>query len=165
MRPRTGVWSGTASFARTAEAAAIASVTAIASIAAVAETAGAWTKTAIAPAAVAWAVTEPAARGRWRSGAVELKLGRHRLSAILCEIEGHTLTFTKRLQSSFRQRGYMYKNIGAAAVRENETKALRLIKPLNSSTFPHNERQSSSNQNLSSSCDSPRGRDLYGHKK
>jgi hypothetical protein len=101
IRARTAI-------ARATKAAAIATISAVATITI---TEAAWTARAkaavtstIASAAITAAVAEPTARRRWWSWAVELKLGRHRLSTILREIECHALTFTKRLQSSFCQR-------------------------------------------------------------
>jgi hypothetical protein len=91
--------------------------------------------------AAATTAFKPAATARLRRGRrpVELKLGCHRLSAVLREIERNALAFTEGLDPRLRQRRNMDKDIGPAAIRQYEPKSLCLIKPLNSSSFPHSQ--------------------------
>jgi hypothetical protein len=100
-----------------AEAAAVSSITAVAEAAARSAHAAAVVTEAAAVAASVTAIAEAAAaRLLRRSGAVELQVGRHRLPAILCEIERDALSFRERLDACLSECGDVDENIRAAAV-------------------------------------------------
>jgi hypothetical protein len=122
-----------------AEAAfATAAETAIAAAAKAAITAAAEaTFAASAKSAVATAATKATARLRCWCRAFELELCGHRLAAVLGHVKRYALTFTQRLGSRRCECRYMDEHVGAAAIRQDKSEALRLIEPLYSSSLPH----------------------------